>query len=117
MQHTFAVDSLNRNRCIEEQALVHIPFCIEDSWTEACLEFGGNSARTFVNLYMPFVVDVTKNIVAGDRMSTMGENVSADIVLIDEDGFLFVQSLINHNQPILYVSSGVVGSEGAFLLR
>ena len=58
-QHALAVDAMNFNGCIKAAALVHIPFSIKNTITEAGLQAVGHVAVAFVYLDTFLVVDIS----------------------------------------------------------
>ena len=59
--HAHAVDTLQMDGGIEEEAFVHVPFRIEDAVAVTGLEFGGDRTVALVNLYAVLVVDKGSN--------------------------------------------------------
>ena len=94
-QQTLAVDTTNLDYGIEEQLLVHTPFCIDKPVAEACLKLGSHRTGTLVNLDVPFIVDISENVIARDRVATVWENKFAYGILAYDDSLLLVELVVN----------------------
>ena len=93
--HTYTVDTLDMDGSVEEEALVHVPFGIQDAVAVTRLELVGHRTVALVNLNALLGVDETKDVVTRDGVATATETILTDVGVVDVDGFLAIELLGN----------------------
>ena len=93
--HTYTVDTLDMDGSVEEEALVHVPFGIQDAVAVTGLELVGHRTVALVNLNALLGVDETKDVVTRDGVATATETILTDVGVVDVDGFLAIELLGN----------------------
>ena len=93
--HTYTVDTLDMDGSVEEEALVHVPFGIQDAVAVTRLELVCHRTVALVNLNALLGVDETKDVVTRDGVATATETILTDVGVVDVDGFLAIELLGN----------------------
>ena len=93
--HTYTVDTLDMDGSVEEEALVHVPFGIQDAVAVTGLELVCHRTVALVNLNALLGVDETKDVVTRDGVATATETILTDVGVVDVDGFLAIELLGN----------------------
>lgn len=93
IEHTVGIDTLDTDGSVEKFALVHVPTRGYDVVAVARLEFRGMFATARMKFEDTLRVDVSHDVVAGNRMTTGGDDTFIEHFLVDNENLLAVKAL------------------------
>ena len=100
-QDAHTVDALNADGGVEEVALVHVPFGIEDAVAKAGFQLGSHRTAALVDFYLSLAVDESQHVVTRNGVAAVLEFILVDVLVADEDGFLAIEIVGHHKESLL----------------
>ena len=108
VEQTDAVDTGYLDCCVKEECAPHRPLCVEDAVAETGLQLGCHRTVALVYLDLLLAVDVSQDVVAGDRVTTIHKLILVDVVVGYVDWFLAVE-LVGHSEQLFLCSLSLSG--------
>ena len=95
------VDTRHLDGYVEEECASHVPLGVEDAVAVTGFQFCGHRTVALVDFDLLFAVDISQDVVPGNRVTAMHELILLDIVVGDVYRFLLIEFLRDGEEIIL----------------